>query len=139
MTDTLAQGGVQFLSMDFFNKLVNFLNQDATLAHIIKDLRTTLLLSCNELPAAYLITVKEGRLSAKETSKNELAEFSFTAPYQEWEKIARGQAKIQGEVVLGKIKFRGSMPKMLLYLNKVMRLESKIMKAITSMPLTFNP
>ncbi len=137
MTET-TQGRVQFFSMDFFNKLVNDLNNDQSLAKITKGLNTNLLLSCNELPSSYLVTVKEGRLSVKETSKNEAAEFSFTAPYQEWEKIARGQAKIQGEVITGKIKFRGSMPKMLLYLNKVMGLESKIMKAITSMPLAFN-
>ncbi|MBM3897417.1 MAG: SCP2 sterol-binding domain-containing protein [Thaumarchaeota archaeon] len=102
-------------------------------------MNTNLLLSCDELSGYYLIDVKEGRLAVKQTSSNQSAEFTFSAPYSEWEKIAKGQAKIPSEVISGRIKFKGSMPKMLLYLNKVLGLENKIMKAIGSMNLIFNP
>ncbi|MCS4538739.1 MAG: SCP2 sterol-binding domain-containing protein [Thaumarchaeota archaeon] len=119
--------------------MVDQLNADESLAKVTKGMNTNLLLSCAEISAFYIIDIKEGRLSVKQASSNQVAEFAFSASYNEWEKIAKGQAKIPSEVISGRIKFKGSMPKMLLYLNKVLGLESKIMKAINSMNLDFNP
>lgn len=139
MAEPIAQSSVKFFSLEFFQKMVEQLNLDESLSKLTKGMNTNLLLSCNELPSSYLIDVKEGKLSVKQVSNNQAAEFVFSAPYIEWEKIAKGQVKIAGEVVSGRIKFKGSMPKMLLYLNKVLGLESKIMKTINSMGLDFNP
>ena len=134
-----AAQSVRFFSLEFFNNMVDQLNADDSLAKVTKGMNTSLLLSCAELSAYYLIDVKEGRFSVRQAPANQPAEFAFSAPYGEWERIAKGQAKIPGEVVSGRIKFKGSMPKMLLFLNKVLGLESKIMKAINSMHLDFNP
>ena len=134
-----AAQSIRFFSLEFFNNMVDQLNADDSLAKVTKGMNTSLLLSCAEISAFYIIDIKEGRLSVKQASSNQVAEFAFSASYSEWEKIAKGQAKIPGEVISGRIKFKGSMPKMLLYLNKVLGLESKIMKAINSMNLDFNP
>ena len=134
-----AAQSIRFFSLEFFGNMVDQLNTDDSLAKLTKGMNTNLLLSCAEISAFYIIGIKEGRLSVKQVSSNQVAEFAFSAPYTEWEKIAKGQAKIPGEVISGRIKFKGSMPKMLLYLNKVLGLESKIMKAINSMNLDFNP
>ncbi|MCS4538257.1 MAG: SCP2 sterol-binding domain-containing protein [Thaumarchaeota archaeon] len=138
MTTILTPPGrVFFFSLEFFQKLIESLNMDESLAKVTKGMNTTLLISCDEANNAYLISTREGRLSVEETSKNSVAEFVFHAPYREWEKIAKGEMKMPSEVVSGKVKFKGSMPKMLLYLNKVLGLEKKIMKSINSMTLTF--
>jgi putative sterol carrier protein len=138
MLDSAAQS-IRFFSPEFFKNMIDQLNADESLAKLTKGMNTSLLLSCNELSLFYLINITEGRLSVKQSSSDQVAEFAFSAPYTEWEKIARGQAKIPSEVVSGRIKFKGSMPKMLLYLNKVLGLESRIMKSINSMSLIFNP
>ncbi len=139
MSDHPGAENVRFFSLEFFKNMVGQLNTDESLAKLTKGMSMNLLLSCDEISGYYLIDIKEGRLSVKEASSNQVAEFAFSAPYGEWEKIAKGRVKMAGEVVSGKIKFRGSMPKMLLYLNKIMGLESKIMKTIGSMNLNFNP
>jgi len=134
-----AAQSIRFFSLEFFDNMMDRLNTDDSLAKLTKGMNTNLLLSCAEISAFYIIDIKEGRLSVKQVSSNQVAEFAFSAPYTEWEKIAKGQAKIPSEVISGRIRFKGSMPKMLLYLNKVLGLESKIMKAINSMNLDFNP
>lgn len=138
MLDSATQS-IRFFSFEFFKNMVDQLNADESLAKLTKGMNTSLLLSCNELSLFYLIEIKEGRLAVKQASSDQVAEFAFSAPYSEWEKIARNQAKIPSEVISGRIRFKGSMPKMLLYLNKVLGLEGKIMKAISSMNLIFNP
>ena len=139
MLDTSTAQSVWFFSLEFFKNMIDQLNADDSLAKLTRGMNTSLLLSCNELSSYYLIDVKEGRLSVRETSSNQVAEFAFSASYAEWGKIAKGESKLAGEVVSGRIRFKGSMPKMLLHLNKVLGLESKIMKAISGMNLNFNP
>jgi len=73
----------------------------------------------------------------REGSNEEDAEFRFSAPYTEWERIAKGKVKLSGEVISGRVRFRGSMPKMLLYLNKVIGLEKKLMRVINEMNIDF--
>ncbi len=64
-------------------------------------------------------------------------EFVFSAPYDEWVKIIRDSLNIRGEVLRGKVKFRGSMPKMLLYLGRVSRIENELTQRMRSMAPEF--
>ncbi len=68
---------------------------------------------------------------------DEKAEFRFIAPYERWEKIARGEAKMQGDVLSGRIRFRGSMTKMLLHVNRVIGLERKAVEIMKGMDILF--
>jgi len=136
LAKTLAsQGKVKFWTMDFFRELVDRVNSDESLSKLTRGLNTSLLFDCNG--KAVLIAAEDGKLAVREPPTEKVAEFRFTASTEEWEKIAKGQAKMQGEVVSGRVKFRGSMPKMLLYLGKIVGLEAKVMKTIKEMDIEF--
>lgn len=124
---------ILFWSEDFFKKAGELLNRDQELTKIFAGINTTILAECSDRSSAFLIIVTDGKISSKEASAEDKAEFRFTAPYEKWVRIARGEDKVQSEVVKGNIRFRGSMPKMLLYLSKVVRMERKILRLITEM------
>ncbi len=41
------------------------------------------------------------------------ADFKFEGPYEVWQRIAKGQTDFQTAVITGKMKFRGSLPKIM--------------------------
>jgi hypothetical protein len=133
----LVRDLITFWSPDFFDKANELLNSDEELCKVFKGMNTTILAECVDRDQAFLIKVVDGQLSSREASSDDKVEFRFSAPYEKWVKIAKGEEKVQSEVVKGKIRFRGSMPKMLLYLGKVVRMEKRILKIIHEMDLKF--
>lgn len=137
MTETLAsQSAVRFWTTGFFTQLQDRLNAEESLSRLMKGLNTSLILDC--AGDGFLILVEEGRLSVKQASGSEKAEFRLSAPYEVWECISKGKTKVQGEIVSGRVRFRGSMPRMLLYLNKMVGLESSIIRIMKGMNLEFH-
>ena len=133
----MPYGLVKFFTIEFFEALVDQLSNDVSLARLTNGMKTTLLLGCTGKESAFLIDVLDERLYLREVSADEKAEFRFTAPYERWERIARGEAKMQGDVLSGRIRFRGSMTKMLLYVNRVIGLEKKAIEIMKGMDIIF--
>jgi putative sterol carrier protein len=127
----------QFWSKEFFEKAGERLNHDEELIKVFAGINTTILAACSDKNEAFLIQVENGKISSREAHPEDKVEFKFTAPYEKWEKIAKGELRVQSEVVKGGIKFSGSMPKMLLYLGKVVRMEKKILNNIRQMNLEY--
>jgi hypothetical protein len=127
----------QFWSKEFFEEAGSRLNRDQDLAKVFTGINTTILAGCSDRDEAFLIRVVGGKISSEQAGLEEKAEFRFTAPYEKWVSIAKGEEKVQMEVVKGGIKFRGSMPKMLLYLGKVVRMEKKVLRLIREMELEY--
>ena len=128
---------VRFWSKEFFEEVSELLNKDQELEKVFSGINTTIIAECSDRNSAFLITVKNGKISSSEARSDDKAEFRFTAPYDKWVKIAQGKDKVQSEVVKGGIKFRGSMPKMLLYLSRIVRMQNKILSIFTSISLEF--
>jgi len=128
---------VRFWSKEFFEEASELLNKDQELEKVFSGINTTIIAECSDRNSAFLITVKNGKISSSEARSDDKAEFRFTAPYDKWVKIAQGKDKVQSEVVKGGIKFRGSMPKMLLYLSRIVRMQNKILSIFTSISLEF--
>lgn len=139
MTETSASPNVVgFWTTHFFTQLQERLDAEESLSKLTRGMNLSLLLDC--AGDEFLISVEEGRLSVKQASGSEKAEFGLSAPYEVWERISKGQAKVQGEIVSGRVRFRGSMPRMLLYLNKLVDLESSILRIMKAMSIEFrNP
>jgi putative sterol carrier protein len=133
----LKRNLTRFWSEEFFKEAGELLNREQDLTKVLTGMNTTILAECVDRNQAFLITVEDGKISSAEGHPEDKVEFRFAAPYDKWAKIARGEEKVQSEVVKGKIKFRGSMPKMLLYLGKVVRMEKKILKIIGEMELEY--
>ncbi|HZW84748.1 MAG TPA: SCP2 sterol-binding domain-containing protein [Nitrososphaerales archaeon] len=117
---------MQFWSEEFFQSAAKSLNEDPRVGTSIGGISTSILADCSDLGKAFLIRVEVGRVGVSQASAGAAAEFTFSAPYQEWVSIVRDSLNIRGEVLKSRVKFRGSMPKMLLYLGRVSRMEMEI-------------
>ncbi len=121
---------MRFWSAEFFAEAQRVLAGDSELVSALGATKTSFLLECTDKPNAFLISVEGGRVETREADPAAQAEFRLAAPYEEWVKVVSGKAKLQGEVLRGNVRFRGSMPRMLLYLNKVLKMEGRILAAI---------
>lgn len=117
---------MQFWTEEFFQEAATLLNADPRVKDSIGGIVTTILADSSDIGRAFLIKVDGGVVSVSSASGGTPAEFSFAAPYQEWVSIVRDSLNIRGEVLKSRVKFRGSMPKMLLYLGRVSRMEMEI-------------
>ena len=126
-----------FWSPEFFQSAGEMLNSDKDLATAFGSLNTTILAECSDRSTSFLIEVGNGRIASREAKLGEKADFKFSAPYHEWARILKDESKIQSEVVKGKIKFSGSMPKLLLYLSKIVKMEGRIIRNVKGMDLQY--
>ena len=124
---------MRFWSGDFFSDVAASLNTDPRVTESLKGITTTIIADCVDKGSAFTINVDNGRIDVHESSHGGTAEFVFSAPYDEWVKIIRDTLDIRGEVLKGRVKFRGSMPKMLLYLGRVSKLEKEIIGKMRAM------
>jgi len=128
---------VRFFTKEFFTDFAKVLSRDPDMAKVTEGLSTSILFICEDDGSAFKATVMNRKIDVSEAGSGGEAEFKFSAPYSEWVKVAKGEARFQGEVVAGRIRFKGSMPKMLLYLNKVIRLERKLLDLVKEMNLEY--
>jgi putative sterol carrier protein len=124
---------MQFWSQDFFSAAASSLNADPRLSGTITGIATTITADCSDRKESFLISVDNGRVAVRSSLPGEPSEFSFSAPYEEWVRIVRDTLDIRGEVLKGRVKFRGSMPKMLLYLGRVSKMEKEIIAKMRAM------
>ena len=117
---------MRFWSEEFFQSAARLLNDDPKVGASIGGVSTSILADCSDHGAAFLIHVQGGKVAVNPAPAGAAAEFTFSAPYQEWVSIVRDSLNIRGEVLKSRVKFRGSMPKMLLYLGRVSRMEMEI-------------
>ncbi len=84
-----------------------------------------------------MVRLSGSRVSTKPAGSEDRTEFSLSASYEEWVKIASGTEKIQREITRGRVKFTGSWPRMLMYLGKVIRLENELLRKIGLMSVRY--
>jgi len=127
---------VAFWTAEFFKNAEDQLNGDPNLAVALSGIETSLLLRCDSRED-FLVRLASGHVSTKRADAGDKAEFTLSASYDEWVKIASGVEKVQREIVKGKVKFTGSWPKMLLYISKVVRLENEMLGKIGQMAIRY--
>jgi len=128
---------VAYFTKEFFDEMARHLNSNPAFTNTIKDFNASMLLTCVDRGVSYKITARNGTVEVEESIEGEPADFHFAAPYDVWVSIGKGEVKIQGEVVGGRVKFRGSMPKMLLYLGKLAGIERLMTKLIAEIGTEF--
>jgi putative sterol carrier protein len=126
-----------FWTGDFFKQAVESLNGDAGLARTLGEIQTSILLKCLDRGDSFLVQVASGSVSVRLATPGDRPEFTLSAPYDEWVKIAKGEEKVQREIVRGRVKFTGSWSKMLLYINKAVRLENEMLRKMNQMSVTY--
>lgn len=112
---------VQYFTKAFFDELASQLNADEDFQAKTSDLDLTILNVAKDKGDAFLLTIDGGKVSVEEADPETDAEFKFIGDYDQWVANHEGSS-LQKMVMTGKIRFKGSMP-------KIMRLQSKL-KAI---------
>ena len=134
---TSSELSLVFWTEPFFKHAEDLLNNDPSLAGTLAGIETSILLRCDKRDESFMIKLASGRVATKLAGPQDKTEFTLSASYDECVKIAMGEEKVQREIVRGKVKFTGSWPKMLLYINKVVRLENEMLGKIRLMAIRY--
>ncbi|HEV8594395.1 MAG TPA: SCP2 sterol-binding domain-containing protein [Thermoplasmata archaeon] len=104
---------MQYFSMEFFEELARRLNGDAEWKRRAESLTARLTLTVTDRSLSFLIEIANGTVSARSVQAEDSADFKFEGPWQIWAQIAGGQTDFNTAVLTGKMKFRGSLPKIM--------------------------
>ncbi|HEY7588568.1 MAG TPA: SCP2 sterol-binding domain-containing protein [Thermoplasmata archaeon] len=122
---------VQYFSRAFFDELATKLNEDPEWTKKAGSLSFKLILTVLDRKNSILLDVQSGKVAAIETAADAPADFKFEANYDAWVVLGRAEKDFQSLVMGGKIKFRGSMPKvmgMMSQLNRITALAQQLPK-----------
>src|SRR5512136_1897879 len=118
----LAVSVVQYFTKAFFDEVVNRLHVDPEWTKKAGSLTFKLMLTVLDRKSSFLFDVQMGKATLSEVPSDTLADFKFEANYDAWVTLGKAEKDFQSLVMGGKIKFRGSMPKMMGMLNQLNRI-----------------
>ncbi|HKZ99009.1 MAG TPA: SCP2 sterol-binding domain-containing protein [Thermoplasmata archaeon] len=113
---------VMYFTREFFEEIASRLNADPEWAKKAGALTVKLVLTCTDRASAFLLDLRGGRVVASEVAADAPADFKFEGLYDAWVILGTGQKDFQTLVLTGKIKFRGSMPKIMGMLGPLNRI-----------------
>jgi putative sterol carrier protein len=113
---------VQFFTKAYFDEVAKRLNEDEEWTKKAGGLTTKITLICPDRDASYMLAIEEGQVTALDVAPEDPADFKFEGPWDSWMKIGKGEADFQTLVLTGKMKFRGSMPKIMGMMGQLGRL-----------------
>jgi len=124
---------VQYFSKEFFDALVNALNVDAEWTKKISNSAFKSIITITDRSHSYFLDVAGGKVSVAETAPDVPADFKFEGPYDSWVILGKGEKDFQSLVMMGKVKFRGSMPKVM----ALMPAWNRLIKVAQQLPKEF--
>lgn len=122
---------VQYFSKTFFDELANALNTDAEWAKKASNSTFKAIITITDRKNSYLLDVVGGKVTVTEVAPDVPADFKFDGPYDSWVILGKGEKDFQSLVMAGKVKFRGSMPKvmgMMSQWNRLIQLAQQLPK-----------
>lgn len=111
----------RFLSDEYFALVQTALSQDAKWAESTKNFKSSIAFNVTDIGQNYLLSVDNGTTTLQKVAPGGAAEFSFDGTYDAWTKVAKGEIDIQAAVLRGQLKFKGSLTKVLMYKDRLMR------------------
>ena len=119
----------KFLSDEYFGQLQGMLAGDPKWADGTKGLRTSISFSATDIGQFFVLAVDNGVTTVQKAAPGTPAEFAFEGTYESWSKVAKGEADLQAAVLKGQLRFKGSITKILMYRERLMRI-AELMKQI---------
>ncbi len=104
---------VQYFSKAFFDELATALNADTEWLKKTSSSSFKSVITITDRSKSFLLDVASGKVSVSEAAPDVPADFKFDGPYDAWTILGRGEKDFQSLVMAGKVKFRGSMPKVM--------------------------
>lgn len=122
---------VRYFSKEFFAEVANRLNADPEWAKKASVVTAKIVLTATDRSASFLLDIQGGKVFVSEVAADVPADFKFEGPYDAWVQLGKGEKDFQGLVLGGKIRFRGSMPKimgLMGQLNRVTQVAQQVPK-----------
>ncbi len=113
---------VQYFSRAFFDEVASRLNADAEWTKKASAVTAKIVLTSIDRGTSFLVTVDAGKVAVSEAAPDVPADFKFEGNYDAWVQLAKGERDFQGLVLGGKIRFRGSMPKIMALMGQLNRI-----------------
>ncbi len=122
----LAAAGVtrmaQYFSRTFFDEVANRLNADPDWTKKATTVTAKVVLTCTDRTASFLLDIANGRVTSSEVAPDVPADFKFEGTYDAWVQLGKGEKDFQSLVMGGKIRFRGSLPKIMALMGQLNRI-----------------
>ncbi len=122
---------MQFFSDTYFEELAARLQKDADWLRGAAKVTAKLMMTVTDRNEAHLLDVQAGNVSVRPAKPDEPADFKFEGPYEVWARIGKEKKDLNSLVLQGKIKFRGSLAKLLPLQGVLVRVEA-VARAIPS-------
>ena len=81
-----------------------------------------IVLTCTDRNASFLLDIQNGRVAVHDVAPDVPADFKFEGTYEAWTQLGKGEKDFQGLVLGGRIRFRGSMPKVMALMGPLSRI-----------------
>ncbi len=113
---------VQYFTKEFFDELAGRLNADPEWGKKAAAIAAKIVLTCTDRNASFLVDIQGGRVAVHDVAPDVRADFKFEGTYEAWTQLGKGEKDFQGLVLGGKIRFRGSMPKVMALMGPLGRI-----------------
>ena len=113
---------VQYFSKAFFDEVASRLNSDPEWTKKASAVTAKIVLTSLDRGTSFLVAVEAGRVVVSQVTPDVPADFKFEGNYDAWVQLAKGERDFQGLVLGGKIRFRGSMPKIMTLIGQLNRI-----------------
>lgn len=113
-----------FFSDAYFSELATRLQKDPDWVKGAAKVTAKLMMTVTDRNEAHLFDIVAGNVTVRATKPDEPADFKFEAPYDVWVRIGKERKDLNSLVLQGKIKFRGSLAKLLPLQGVLVRVEA---------------
>ncbi|MDG6955874.1 MAG: SCP2 sterol-binding domain-containing protein [Nitrososphaerota archaeon] len=119
----------KFMSDEYISQVQSALTADPKWTETTKGFKTSVSFNVTDSGQNFLMTVENGATAFQKAEPGASAEFSFDGTYETWCKVARGELDLQSAVLKGQLRFKGSLPKIIMYRERLTRV-AEIMKDV---------
>ena len=97
----------------FFDELVKRMNNDTDFKAKTASVTATVLMVNLDTKQSFLMSINKGAASYQPGTPETKADFTFLGESKVWESNHKGEAPMEKLVMTGKLKFKGSIPKIM--------------------------
>jgi putative sterol carrier protein len=112
----------KFFTEAYFQDLADRLNEDEGWRKKAEGVTTKIVATANDRDFSSLLDIQDGAVTASRVEADIPADFKFEADYNVWKDAAEGEGDLTMLVMTGRMKFRGSMSKIMGMMTSLNRL-----------------
>ncbi len=102
-----------FFTQGYFEELARTLNADPEFKAKTASMNLSIVMSAKDKGLTALMRIQNGQATVQMATPEEKADFKFLGDYAVWASNHRGEAALDKLVMTGKLKFVGSIPKIM--------------------------